>query len=143
MFYEDESVNIRALPHPGYYFWKWHDGNTFTIRDVTVTQDTSFTALFKSKYDTEGLQEVVAEGARFSLLPNPASGSVLCVVDGESFEGGVLTVTDAAGRELMRHELAPLTASLRLDLSALPAGTYFVTLATPQGSNTQRLILKQ
>ena len=142
MFYEDESVNIRALPHPGYYFWKWHDGNTFTIRDVTVTQDTSFTALFKSKYDTEGLQEVVAEGARFSLLPNPASGSVLCVVDGESFEGGVLTVTDAAGRELMRHELAPLTASLRLDLSALPAGTYFVTLATPQGSSTQKLILE-
>ena len=108
-------------------------------RYVVVTQDTSFTALFS---DWQGVREVDSLGISMRLLPNPASGSVLCVVDGESFAGGVLTVTDAAGRELVRHELAPLTASLRLDLSALPAGTYFVTLATPHGTSTQKLILE-
>ena len=29
-----------------------------------------------------------------------------------------------------------------VDASALPAGTYFVTLATHQGSSTQKLILE-
>ncbi len=136
--YDEGSVAmLTASANRHYSFMRWNDGMEDNPRYVVVTQDTSFTALFS---DWQGVREVDSLGISMRLLPNPASGSVLCVVDGESFAGGVLTVTDAAGRELVRHELAPLTASLRLDLSALPAGSYFVTLATPQGSSTQKLL---
>ena len=30
---------------------------------------------------------------------------------------------------------------LRLDLKGLPAGAYFVTLVTPQGSHTEKLVI--
>ena len=141
--YDEGSVAmLTANAWNPYSFSQWNDGDTANPRYVVVTQDTSFTAQFVEPEPPEGVATADGAGSAFKLLPNPASGSVLCVFDREAIAGGVLAMTDATGRELMRHELAPLTASLRLDLSALPAGTYFVTLATPQGSSTQKLILE-
>ena len=41
-------VNLTAIPAHGFYFTAWSDGNTQNPRQVTVTSDTSFTALFGS-----------------------------------------------------------------------------------------------
>ena len=43
-----------------------------------------------------------------------------------------------------RQPLPPATEGtrLRLDLKGLPAGAYFVTLVTPQGSHTEKLFVK-
>ena len=137
-YYEGDTATLTAHPWGSYQFVRWTDGDTSNPRHVIVTQDTLFKAFFSNP---QGIAQSTGEPL-FRLLPNPASGIVQCETVGDPFPGGTLTLTDAAGRELMRHELAPLTASLRLDLSALPAGTYFVTLATPQGSSTQKLILE-
>ena len=137
-YYEGDKAVLAAVPLDPNRFWRWNDGDTANPRRIIVTQDTAFTALFLTP---QGIAQASGEPL-FRLLPNPASGMVQCETVGDPFPGGTLTLTDATGRELMRHELAPLTASLRLDLSALPAGTYFVTLATPQGSSTQKLILE-
>ena len=137
-YYEGDTVTLTAHPWGSYQFVRWTDGDTSNPRHVIVTQDTLFKAFFSNP---QGIAQATGEPL-FRLLPNPASGIVQCETAGDPFPGGTLTLTDATGRELMRHELAPLTASLRLDLSALPAGTYFVTLATPQGSSTQKLILE-
>ncbi|MBQ9864947.1 MAG: T9SS type A sorting domain-containing protein [Bacteroidales bacterium] len=141
-YYEGDEAVLAAVPLGENRFERWTDGDTANPRYVVVTQDTAFTAQFVEPEPPEGVATADGAGITFRLLPNPASGSVLCVFDREAIAGGVLAMTDATGRELMRHELAPLTTSLRLDLSALPAGTYFVTLATPQGSSTQKLILE-
>ena len=133
---------IHAIPSGVYTrFSRWDDGDTANPRRVAVVHDTTLTAFFK-KVTFLSTDEAAPSDNLFRLIPNPASGMVQCETTGDPFPGGTLTLTDATGRELMRHELAPLTASLRLDLSALPAGTYFVTLATPQGSSTQKLILE-
>ena len=137
-YYEGDEAVLAAVPLGENRFERWTDGDTANPRHIIVTQDTSFTALF---LNPQGIAQPSGEPL-FRLLPNPASGMVQCETVGDPFPGGTLTFTDATGRELMRHALAPLTASLRLDLSALPAGTYFVTLATPQGSSTQKLILE-
>ena len=137
-YYEGDEAVLVAVPLGVNRFEHWNDGVTDNPRHVIVTQDTAFTALFLTP---QGIAQASGEPL-FRLLPNPASGMVQCETVGDPFPGGTLTLTDATGRELMRHELAPLTASLRLDLSALPAGSYFVTLATPQGSSTQKLILE-
>ena len=53
-------------------------------------------------------------------------------------------MADATGREVRRQPLPPAPAGsrLRLDLNGLPAGAYFVTLVTPQGSHTEKLLVK-
>ena len=78
----------------------------------------------------------------FTLSPNPTSGEVTVVLPPLS-EGAVLTVADATGREVRRQTIAPTaeTTRLRLDLKGLPAGAYFVTVVTPQGSHTEKLVI--
>jgi PKD repeat protein len=39
-------ITLTAMPNTGYQFVRWHDGNTQNPRTVTVTQNTSFTAIF-------------------------------------------------------------------------------------------------
>ena len=78
----------------------------------------------------------------FTLSPNPTNGEVTVVLPPLS-EGAMLTVADATGREVRRQAIAPATEGtrLRLDLKGLPAGAYFVTLVTPQGSHTEKLVI--
>ena len=137
-YYEGDEALLVAVPLGVNRFEHWNDGVTDNPRRIIVTQDTAFTALF---LNPQGIAQAAGEPL-FRLLPNPASGIVQCETASDPFPGGTLTLTDATGRELVRHELAPLTATFRLDLSALPAGTYFVTLTTPQGTSTQKLILE-
>ena len=80
-------------------------------------------------------------GVRFRLMPNPVSGKVRCEM-GEDFVGGELTVVNAAGRVVVRRELASGTRTLTLDVAELPAGTYFVTLVTKEGTATRRLVVE-
>ena len=56
----------------------------------------------------------------------------------------MLTLRDAAGREVLRKEFSIVNCqfSIPLDLSGLAAGTYFVTLTTPTATGTQRLVVK-
>ena len=78
----------------------------------------------------------------FTLSPNPTNGEVTVVLPALG-EGAVLTVADATGREVRRQTLPPATEDtrLRLDLKGLPAGAYFVTVVTPQGSHTEKLVI--
>ena len=61
---------------------------------------------------------------------------------GEGFGGGTLRMQDAAGREVLRRELSRGTRTSVLKVADLPAGTYFVTLTTAEGTSTQRLVIK-
>ena len=51
-----------------------------------------------------------------------------------------MTLTDAAGRELLNTKVT--TLNFQLPISQYPAGTYFLTLRTPDTSSTQRLVIK-
>lgn len=47
--YEEGSVvDVRATAHPCFRFEKWNDGETANPRQVTMTEDVSLTAIFKS-----------------------------------------------------------------------------------------------
>ena len=139
---EGDMAMLTANAWSPYSFLQWDDGDTANPRYVVVTQDTSFTALFAEQDPPEGIATVDGLGSAFRLLPNPTSGSVVCVVDGETSEGGVLTVTDVAGREVLRKELPPLTTVHTLQLTSYPKGVYYVTLTTAKGSTTQKLVVE-
>ena len=138
-YYEGDTVTLTAVPWMLYGFLQWDDGDTANPRQFVVTQDTSFTAVFVSR---EGIEEAEWEGSGFRLVPNPASSEVRCVMEGKGFAGGTLSVTDAAGRTVLRKELPRQTQSYTFRVSDYPAGTYYVTLTTPTGTSTRKLIVE-
>ena len=132
--------------HDTVYWSPWSDTVLFYTGSTAPDTTTSITPVEGSP---DGL---------FTLSPNPASGKVTVTLGhtpqslthssalagtspnlGEQFS---LTLTDAAGHEVLRKSLPAGTDSVDLDLSHLPAGAYFVTLSTPASSATQRLVVK-
>ena len=134
----NDTATMAAQPNVGYAFVGWHDGDTARTRQLEVTQDTVFVALFRS---TQGIDNPGMGGIRFTLTPNPAHGTVTVESEGVAAAGGgTVTVTDAAGKTVLRAAL--VSDRQRLDIADLPAGTYFVTLTTAEGTSTQRLVIK-
>lgn len=135
-YYEDEDVVLTAIPaNDSVHFSRWNDSVNDNPRHVTLRSDTVFTAFFAHGM---GIKETLAE-ARFILSPNPTTGKVAVATGGVE---GVLTVYDAAGHEVQRMTVEKGRKTVELDLAALPRGTYFVTLATPTATSTQRLVLQ-
>ena len=140
VYYEGEVADIRAIAHEGRHFAMWHDSVQDNPRRIVVVQDTSFTAIFRN--GPVGVQEVAAAGVNFRLVPNPATEEVRCLTAGEEFDGGVLKVVDAAGREVLRRELPRQTQAYTFRVADYPSGTYFVTLTTAKGTSTQKLVVE-
>ena len=137
-YYANETATLRAVPlMSNYRFVRWNDGNTSNPRYVVVTQDTAFEAQFAR--EGEGIDQPEAAAMLFSLSPNPAQKEVTVTVDGVAGSGCWLTLNDEAGRELLRQRITDRT--LTISIQGLAAGIYFVTIDTPQGSETQKLII--
>ena len=76
--------------------------------------------------------------ALFTLTPNPARESVTVTLEGAALPAEI-TVYDAAGHAVLERRAA--TRRTRLSTRSLPAGHYFVTVATPRGTATQKLTI--
>ena len=78
-----DTIQIEALPNVGYEFITWDDGNVHNPRDIVVTQDSTFVALFaRSQYTIE----VVSD--------HPAWGSV--TGGGTFYYGDTITISATA-----------------------------------------------
>ena len=136
---DGDTATLAAIPNEGYAFVGWHDGDTARTRLVELTQDTSFTAQFRS---TQGIVLPGTDGLSIALTPNPTQGSCLLEVsDGlAAYSDCWVTVTDAQGREMLRQQVLSRMTTLATD--RLATGVYMVTLSTPRGSASQRLVVK-
>lgn len=85
----------------------------------------------------EGISEVEATG--FTLRPNPAREEVT-LEGGARMAGGVLTVTDMRGTEVVRRKVE--SGRLTLDVSRLPKGAYTVSVTTDEGTAARRLMVQ-
>ena len=134
---ERTDITLEAVPNgPQYRFVRWYDGSTDNPRVVRVHSDTTFTALFG--VDSSAFEGIGGpEGAAlFTLTPNPARESVTVTLEGAALPAEI-TVYDAAGHVVLERRAA--TRRTRLSTRSLPAGHYFVTVATPRGTATQKL----
>ena len=134
-----DTATLAASPNEGFAFARWHDGDTARVRQLEMTRDTAFTALF---YSTQEIDGIATENGQFRLVPNPATEEVRCLTAGEEFDGGVLKVVDVAGREVLRRELPRQTQACTFRVADHPSGTYFVTLTTAKGTSTQKLVVE-
>ncbi|WP_118976957.1 T9SS type A sorting domain-containing protein [Taibaiella koreensis] len=86
-----------------------------------IDQDGQFT--YSTVVTIDGKQDISAE-----LYPNPANGYLLIAANDASLIGSEVKVTDPTGRLLMRATLN--TLPYRLSLEQLPAGLYYLQLAS-------------
>ena len=140
LYWDGDSVTLTARPIAPYVFHHWDDGNRDNPRHFIIEHDTALTA-YLTRQDVS-VDTVADAEALFTLTPNPTTGNVCCIIGGGAFAGGVLTMADATGRQVLRKELPPETTSHTISLTEYPKGVYFVTIDTPQGSETQKLVIK-
>lgn len=113
------TLTIRAQGNAGYRFLRWQDGNTDSVRTVTVTGNATYTAYFSETVGIEDVEGYDQSGPR--LYPNPAHSSV--TVTGLE-PGRRIALVDLYGRTLA--DLRASSNELTIDVSALSPGTYFV-----------------
>ncbi len=91
--------------------------------------------------EATGIAEEREGGGMLSIEPNPASGSVTVRVNAEAGKlPGMLTMTDMQGREVLRREVRDGSAQ-RVDVRALPSGTYMVTLSCRDRTSERRRLV--
>ena len=140
VYYEGDTAVLEAYAAEGMKFRYWSTGSTENPLRIVVESDTVVMAFFAGS----GVGIADAESVRpaFVLSPNPARGRVTLELAESAAHGVLLNVQDAAGRVVVRRELASGTRTLTLDVAELPAGTYFVTLVTKEGTATRRLVVE-
>ena len=92
--------------------------------------------------NTSSDNQVLAEAGAFATFPNPATAT-LHVRLGSSMTGAAsIRLLDKFGTVRATAELsdAAATPEMPLDLSALPAGVYYVQVTTSQQVRTQRIV---
>ena len=122
-YYEFASnVVITATPHDGYRFISWSDGDTNAIRTITVTSDTTFTAIFRN---------LGIEQTDMSDVNIYATGDAV-VVDGAN--GMTVRLFDALGRVVA-------TAEAHGDSLRIPVKTTGVYLVQVGNAPARRVML--
>ena len=137
---EGDTATLTAIPYEGFLFNRWTDGENDSVRrsnprKLAVTSDTSCTATFKGP---DGVDAPGAPDNLFDLRPNPTHGTV--TVTTRHASSATLTLRNAAGQEVLHHTAKRQAFSI--DVDKLPAGVYFATLVTPQGTATRKLVIE-
>ncbi|RYD53166.1 MAG: T9SS type A sorting domain-containing protein [Sphingobacteriales bacterium] len=108
----------------------------------------SGTGIFRYKFrelgTTLAVNNIAEPVQAFMLAPNPTSAETQILLDVKTAETAHLLVTDAMGRTIQSNTVK-LNAGLngyQLSLGAIPAGTYFVTVATGSWTKTAQLLIQ-
>lgn len=128
-----DTIAISAEAFEPYRFIEWSDGDTNNPRLVVPMCDTVFTAVFGEPL---GIDKTGTTS--FTLSPNPAQDVV--VVGCRQYAAAKVSFYDMSGHEVIHAAMS--SESTRVDISSLPAGVYYVTLTTPQGTSSQRLVVR-
>ena len=131
---DGNTAILTATANEGYRFLTWNDGNMENPRTVTITSDTTFTAIFTAS-GSSSLQEVNAR--EFALYPNPAKSFVTLEFEALE-ENTLLQILDINGRRVRTFDLKAGQETLRIYLGDLPKGVYTIML----GNMTKKLIVE-
>lgn len=92
--------------------------------------------------DSVAIGRVTRMAQSLQLQPNPAADmlSVTWTAGEGAAQGVIITMVDICGRPCGRW--APSGNTLTIDVRSLPAGTYFLRLATPSGTSTAKVLVR-
>ena len=127
------EIQISATANDGYEFLSWNDGNTDTLRTITVTGDATYIATF---IPATNIEENVA--LEISLFPNPAS-DILNITSSETISE--IEIVNVMGQVVKRIEVNADNAVC--DVEDLKAGVYVVRISTASATLSQQRFIKE
>jgi hypothetical protein len=130
---ENTAATITAIPYPGYRFGQWNDGDKTNPRTVTVTQDTTFTALFVSE---TGITNI--ETSTINIYPNPATDNIHITLP-ENVSHAIFTLYDMQGKVLIQQQINSQDA---VSVNKLAAWIYIYSVRTEKENHTGKIIRK-
>jgi hypothetical protein len=75
----------------------------------------------------------------FVIFPNPAKGNVTLSL-GEHVNNARISITNGKG-QVVQREVIQRSSAMQLDVSRLPAGTYYVELQNDRSKKVQKLVI--
>jgi hypothetical protein len=134
----DGTANVNAYGGYPPYTILWND----PFQQTTPTVNNLYAGIYMVTYtDSHGCtaQDTVVIGLtngiatneqnEFSLGPNPSNGIYVLKYQLQGIKNAIFNVYDLTGRALKSEQLNPIESSIRIDLSAFSAGTYFYSLS--------------
>jgi hypothetical protein len=113
-----------------------HDSGTTTTPDGSIGAYYFIDDISVAAAGPDGLAE--GAGGAYAVFPNPTAGA-LTITSERDLSDAVIMVRDAAGQEVMRQR-GVAAVSMPLDLGALPAGRYTVSIRTAAGTRSYRVM---
>lgn len=146
-----DTINLFALNFANSYTWSTGD----TTNNINVTQSgvysvTTVDALGceSTAYDTVFIDPSVCAGiaendlsAELSLLPNPADEQLTIRFSGSFGNDAELTLSDALGRTVLLTKMHFENDQQQIDVSALPAGIYSLTLRSGNSFAVKKVVI--
>jgi len=149
-----DTLNEKGLVLQGEFGNSWEhimvEGGDFNgdgIGDVMVRQPNS--GMVNLVYGTDELNEpsAVAEviaNSDFGMYPNPTTNYLYLNAKGEGIEFNQVLITDITGKSVMANVDMSLQSnkSVKLNVSNLSPGSYFVTIETREGKQVSKFVKK-
>ncbi|MBP5535982.1 MAG: fibronectin type III domain-containing protein [Bacteroidales bacterium] len=139
-------TNIHA---PVYYVRNLTAGNTyqFYVRSVCGAGDTSsWSEPATLRITSSDITTVTQDNLNVVIYPNPtysSHGATLCISQHNEAESVLITIVDMLGRTVWQHRTQCLKdCRLQLPTDALPRGTYFVRVTSPESTAVQKLTVR-
>ena len=130
-----EVVEIEAIPNAGFRFVGWSDNNTDNPRNITVTDDVEYTALFESN-DILGIDDDMM--SNICIYPNPAVSIVNITSPDEISAIEIMTIS---GKIVKQIEANGNTAVCNVE--DLSNGIYVVRISTKADITIIRKFIKE
>lgn len=83
----------------------------------------------------------VQKALEFAIFPNPAADVVTINWNKLSNTDANITITDVSGKTVYSNT-AKMNDNAKIDISSLQAGFYFLNVASEEGNNTQKLVIR-
>lgn len=104
------------------------------IPDNGIDEDCDGMDLITSSIDETELARLI------TIFPNPAHEYILMEYDSEAVSPSLIELYDYSGRKIKEISAAGIHQNLRIDLSDLPQGVFFITLFTNEGIAVKRIV---
>ncbi|MFN0173523.1 MAG: PQQ-dependent sugar dehydrogenase [Saprospiraceae bacterium] len=120
----------------------YHIATQEGIYSLQVTSPNGCQYISDEVFFLEGSSKLPNAVRRFSISPNPSEHTILLEMELEKNQSIKLYLTDSNQRQVFAKAVEGQKIVLPIDLSNLPAGTYFLTVIMENGSFVRKLVKK-
>ena len=118
---------IQATANSGYDFLRWEDNIIDNPRNVDITSDSTFTAIFEISAGIENLYDF-----DLKIFPNPVNSNGILNIENETLKAGDrIAIYDMNGKLISTHFATGVKTAI--NIGSLSGGTYILKLSDKKG----------